>query len=750
MQETVYINQPSFSAGEISEEVASRVDLDKYQSALLTAQNAYIRPYGAVYKRGGTIYCGETKTSGKRVILKEFNSPTGAFLLEIGGKYIRVWKNGVYTGNEVTTPYTEEELTALRFCQSADVMFITSGTHPLMTLNRNSDTNWTFTEYAIKKPYFDESLAYVDGLKIAASAKTGTVTLTASEDFFKEGMVGAGIQLEHEVATATVSHYSDSETSYTSDSVLVGKEWKIHTNKTWWGTIYLDISDDGENWKLYRMYKSDEDANYTESGTVSEHKYMRFRWEVSKGDNRAIDVQLTATSYTHTGYAIITAYTDAKNVTATIKDDFGSTDATDSYAISPWCDTYGYPKCVTFFQDRLCLAGTDTQPHVLWMSRTGDYNNFSVEKTSGTLTDDSAIAISFISRKRRDIKHITPAGSLIILTDGNEWTLDGSSTVTPTKASTRMQTARGCTDVEPISIGNQIVFIQKRGKTVRSFQYDYATDAYDGPDLMLLAKHITRNSTIVDMDYMQDPDSKIYFVLSDGTMAMLSYVADQKVYAWSRMQTEGKIISICDIDGTDKDISYIAVERNGKTFIEQLFGDMHSSDPDDYVMLDSAVILTGSDLTGGTISHLPDTEIDVLADGRMHKGIKTDSEGNFTMDCTASHIIAGLPYTMTLELPDVEMQSQQGSIQGRFKKISAVTLRLKESLGGMAGVDENYMDQIKYDELFAQKIVLYSGDKHVGMPNPGADKDGRVLIKSSDPYPFNLAAVIREVELLER
>ena len=55
------------------------------------------------------------------------------------------------------------------------------------------------------------------------------------------------------------------------------------------------------------------------------------------------------------------------------------------------------------------------------------------------------------------------------------------------------------------------------------------------------------------------------------------------------------------------------------------------------------------------------------------------------------------------------------------------------------------MDDIKYEELSDQKITLYTGDKELTIPNPGVEKNGRVVIVSRDPYPFNLAALIREV-----
>lgn len=61
-KETIYHIQSSFATGEISPEVANRIDLDKYAAALLTAENAYIRPYGAVYKRGEPCTAERQKT----------------------------------------------------------------------------------------------------------------------------------------------------------------------------------------------------------------------------------------------------------------------------------------------------------------------------------------------------------------------------------------------------------------------------------------------------------------------------------------------------------------------------------------------------------------------------------------------------------------------------------------------------------------------------------------------------------------
>ena len=57
----MYISQLAFTTGEISPDVSRRFDLDQFKSALLLAENAVIRPYGAVARRQGSEYIGQVK-----------------------------------------------------------------------------------------------------------------------------------------------------------------------------------------------------------------------------------------------------------------------------------------------------------------------------------------------------------------------------------------------------------------------------------------------------------------------------------------------------------------------------------------------------------------------------------------------------------------------------------------------------------------------------------------------------------------
>ena len=904
MRETIYLMQSSFATGEVSPEVASRIDMEKYQAALLQAENCYIRPYGAVYKRPGSIYCGMAKKNKVRLI--EFKSTVNhAFLLEVGEGYIRIWKDGKFTNQEIVTPYQESELPKLRTCQSADIMYIASGTHPVMQLKHYSDTDWRLEEMVMNSQYFDESLTVsnnvvdetwnkagtyawkchktgnyavtvaggggggadtvshyrdsrykedgstaeaaggiggngaavsqtvyckenttytitvgdggekgspgnsggnstafgltaqgggggqlgtftgkarvtgrphrhytvytghageagisygnggqgsynkgnpgwvtvksMDEPTLTVSGTAGEVTLSSDKPFFSADMKGMWMKISQDVASQTVT----ANGAMTTDPVSVGNGWKIITHGTWTGEVKIQKSVDGGEWKDFRIYKSNDDNNVSESGTVDEADNVRMRLVTTAGK-----ADLTSTAYTKSGAIQIETINSATRATCLVKKVLGQAGKVDSYSFGAWNSRYGYPRTVGFFQDRLVFGGTKQQPYVIWMSKTGDYNNFSVEKASGTVTDDSAICLSFISRQQAEIKHICPASDLFVLTDSNEWIVSGGSTVTPSKCTNKAQTFRGCTEVEPISIGSRLIYVQKRSQTVRDMAYSFETDSYDGMDLTLLAKHLLRGKTIVDAAYMQDPDSRLYFVRSDGEIICLAYINDQKVYAWSHIITKGKYLSVCTVAAEETDEVYTAVERNGKTYIEKMGTDKDSQDPKDYIMTDCSKVLTFDEPDDAASVDWITGTVSVLADGKFFENVEI-KEGTVTLPTKVSYMIIGYPYRMTIELPNVEIQAQNGTMQGRYKNVRTVSLRLLHTLGGSIGNGVGRNDTIKYEELSDQKIRLYTGDKEITIPNQGVEKNGRVIITSSDPYPFYLAALIRGVIVSE-
>ena len=699
------------------------------------------------------------------IILQEFAIDADrSYLLEFGNQYVNVWYGGTKKAT-ITTPFAGTELRKLRFAQSADVMFIASGTHPVQVLTRKSDTSWTLTEFVPEPGYFDATTMQ-DGVTITPSATSGSVTLTASASVFSSAQVGNWVQLKQDVASATVTAEAtiskadgqaapDTVQTVTTAAILAGeKGWKVISHGTWTGSFSIEYSADGSTWKELRSYTSNGDYNPTESGTFDKLTYIRAKVNLkvrqdSNGDYQEskITVDLTRMPFTNKGTARITAVASGTSATAKVEEKFAGTGASEDWAFGEWSAAYGYPSCVTFFQDRLCFAANNRYPYMLWMSRTGDYYNFGTEEAAGELTDDSAVALSFISRRDFRIKHLLAQSDLIILTEGNEWIISGSSTITPKNVTPQVQTSRGTTDVQPVLVGGQMIYVQRHGKSVRDLDYNYVTEKYDGADLTILAKHLTQDTEVRDAAYKQEPDYMIFFVLENGTIACLTYINDQKVFAWGRMETDGEFVAVETLSTPDEDDVYFVVRRNGENYLERLSDYAGADDPDAYIMLDCAVAGSFEEMGDVvTATHLAGRKVDVLADGQHLARLVVGDAGAVELPVKCSHYVVGLPYESVMELPNIELQLQDGTLQGRYKKVSEVILRLTQSLGGKVGINTDKVDGIKYEELKQQPPTLFSGEKRVTVPNVNAggfNDQGRVVIVSSHPYPLSVASLVR-------
>lgn len=762
MSNPLYISQLAFTTGEVSPDVSSRFDLEQYKSALLEAENVVIRPYGAVAKRQGSQYVGQVKYSDKPTRLFEFTTNTNnSFMLEFGDKYIRVWNYGIYTGIEVTTPFTSDILFDLNCNQSGDVMFICSGKYPIQTLSRYSDTDWRMSTYKLTEQPYDE-INTDNGHTLTVNGDT----ITSTKDLFTQDMVGSVIQIAYyveavhtksagEVVEKKVKRYMQAQTiekTYNNINYNVGAfstdtelSWKFTTHGTWEGTVKLQISNnDGQTWKDYRTYTSKNDYNVTDTGKIEAGARLKYVSDIKSG---SVNCDLSIMPFTQYGIVEIKSVTDAKNAKVNVLNGIKEGEPSYQWKLGSWNRGRGYPKLCTFYQDRFVVAATDSKPNFIWFSRTGDYPNFGVEKVEGTITDDSAITLPVINRKMCEIRHLVPANDLIILTSGNEWIVRGDKTITPTNCNLKTQTQRGALSCEPQFIGNRCVFVQERGGTVRDMGYSYESDNYTGQDLTLFVKTLVKGHLAVTSAYAQDPDSIIYYVRDDGQLNCLTYIPEQKVYGWSHFVTNGKYRYVESVAEGEQDTIYFVVDRviNNKSvkYIERSIP-LYTEDNSD-VFLDCYVKVANSIKTDYiNAPHLVGQMVDIVIDGQQMPSRVVPPTGVIKLDGKANVITVGLPYTTKIKIPSVEQQINDGTLQGRVATVSRVVLRMYKSFGGKVGRKFDRMDDITLPPN-----ELFTGDKPVILPKMGINysTDTSICIKHSDPFPFNLLSITRIVEI---
>lgn len=747
----LYTIQPAFTSGEISDEVNSRVDIEQYKSALLLAQNAVIRPFGAVCKRQGSQYIGTVKYNDKPVRLEEFTTVGDiSFLLEFGVKYLRIYKSGTMIV-EIETVFDEADIPQLNFNQSADVLFICSGNKPVQALRRIDDAHWTIGEYVLNPMPFEDINTDTDAKVRVADGK-----IYATVDLFHEGMVGNQIKVFHRIPIKTYSDIGGFykrlppklATSTAPDyDIEEGKiSWSITTHGTWMGTVWIQESEDGgETWSDYRVYGSQNDTNVIDSGTFTNTYTTSRVTTYTLTGNVRVEYKIHA----HTGFGIvrIKKYISPREAEVEYILKPAKDTETHLWQIGSFGESQGYPKMSAFFQDRLIFANTKRYPNKIWMSRTGDYPNFGIEKASGTLTDDSAITLSIINRKLFSIHHLVPATDLIILTDGNEWIISGSNTVTPSTVSVRIQTQFGTSTTQPQYIGNRCVFVTNRGNNVRDMAYDYTRDGYSGNDLSILSKDNLRNVVISKSTYMQNPDSIICYVGDDGVIRCMTYISEERVNGWSHYVTEGRYIECEVVTEAENDTLYVVVERiiDGvpKRYIEKIEA-LTTYAVDDNVFLDSFVHKVHQEnVSSIDVHHLIGKRVTIVVDGVIHPKQTVPADGIVRLMTAGKDILVGLDYEFKIKQPAFEMQLHDGTIQGRFMRLNGAILRLVNSKGGQCGHNFDIMDDIE----LIDEDGLYTGDYAITFPqgSDGFNEQCYLCIKHSDPYPFNLKAIIRNL-----
>lgn len=578
--------------------------------------------------------------------------------------------------------------------------------------------------------------------ELKPSATSGNdVTITATKDTFTPGMVNSHIKLTQQAENQSeqIEIQASSITEETK-SIRVGKAWKITTHGTWKGKVTVYHSDDNKTWQEYRSYKSNNDQNFTESGAVTTPTWMK-AVAVTDADNGSgkLTVDFSRNPYSNDGTAKITEVVSPTEVKASVITDFANTDKTQVYALSSWNDDNGYPKMACFFQDRLVLAATKKEPYSIWMSRTGDYPNFGIEKVDGGVTDDSAIKADLITRNGFEILHLVPAKDLVILTTGNEWIIEGSSVITPAKINPRPQTMRGSNTCPPQHIGNRIVHVQRSGKTVRDLGYQYDADNYNGDDLTLLATHLTEGHKLVSSAYIQEPNSTLYYVRDDGVLLSLAFIKEQNVFAWSHQKTDGKYKKVASIPNGASDALYATVERDGKIYIERFNPDIEA-----VVYMDSYITGSGSSIKA---PHLIGKTVQVLADGTRIQDRVVPENGLVAFGQSFSDITIGLAYETRVEQPGPDIGLKEGTMQARISKINTVVLRVEKSYGGHIGYTfkDKDMDELRYEDY----ETLETGDIAQQMPvaNIGSNTKNHICIKHNEPFPFELNAIIREVSI---
>jgi len=844
------IIQRSFTSGEISPSLQSRADIIKYSTGLNLCENFFVRAQGGVYSRPGLKFIGELGNSSNvgRLIPFSFNTEQ-TYMLVFEHLKMRVIKAGGYVlaGSgpaifELTTPYTEAQLSRLSYTQNADVMTITHPSHDPRNLNRLADDNWTLTVISYASTVTAPTFAGDTVKTITGITQANPAVVTATGHTFSTGNI---VDIAAVVGMTEVNGRSFRITVIDANSFqLDGEDSTLHSAYTSGGTATRTTaattvgSGFGTYDKTYTYVVTAVDSDGVESLASSSSSITTGSLSVTGG------VRLSWGAVSGASYYRI--YKDPSNNTQVFGWIGDSNNNTfDDYNIAPitsdappedrqpFTAVDDKPAVVSYYQQRQVFANTNNEPQATFTTQT---NNFNSLRTSNPARDDDAVTFTIAAQQVNEIRHIISLDAMILLTSGGEWkvTEGRDEVLTPSTIGARIQSYNGASWVKPVIVNSTALYLQEKSARIRDLGYEFSSDKYTGNDLSLMSEHLFEDQTILEMAFAAEPYGILWCVRNDGVMLGLTYQREQQVWGWHHHTTgaAGEFESVATISEDNRDATYVIVKRtiNGSTvrYVERI-EKRESKIAEDAFYVDSGLsyngisaVITGAiqsnpvvittitshnysngesvrieDVVGMTelndnvyiianvtattfelsgvdgtlftayttggnslivittvsgLDHLEGETVDILADGYVVEG-KTVSSGSVTLDRAANKVHAGLSYTPTIELLDIDTAQEQ--VKSKSVSVSKVFIEVEGSRGGFVGgrKDATSGEQVTFQEIKPRfdadgydQIALRTYKQEVVI-DPQWSKGGGVRIEQRSPLPMAILSVIPRVDV---
>lgn len=810
--------QVNGARGELTPLMHARVDTDFYQSAYAECLNTVVTRYGPHTRVPGTLWYGDTKTQDKKSRMLPFEfSETQLYAIEFGHQYVRFWtpEGQVFSGMspyEIVSPYVEDDLPYLHGRQAGDELYLWCNGKRPQILKRAGETNWSFVPYAPKDgPYMDinsttttltpSDVGSATPIMTSDTTPAGFATSSSAganswQAFTRNRNLGVVISstntglLTVQLNAPTVvdnyfliappdNHYTDAMFSqWDLQGSISGSEW-----------ISIDSRDKEEGWagSEIRFFETD-----------NKQAYQYYRLQFSGGGSTAgspatsigglylhnanNSLSLTASSTagindntgfkpTDVGRAIrllgpegkwrwfeITGYTSPTVVVGRLNgQQLLGAKKVKNWKMGAWSDTDGWARTGRFFEDRLAQAGWAKDPVGMALSVSADYDNFRV---SDPLVDDDGITLRMTGGKLDIVQWLSEAGTLLAGTGGGIRSIGGRDNTAVLKHDNlrqRLETSTAGSRVQPTTVDNNLLFMDRPMRRLYEMGYDYQSDGYRANEVSVLNDHLFKRG-IEQVDYADTPYCTALARRSDGKVIFFTYDRGQKIAGGTLCDFGGFVEDIMVMGGRTYPDVWLTVLRtvNGspRRFIERLAPYWDGQiNPDDMPVYAASARqyddTPATTLTG--LGNLAGETVGIWADGKDIGDATVTVGGDLTLpfSISAERVVVGKRMQFrikTLRLPTT--QSPDGPGLGKRMRIAKASVDVYETARIYAGSeralellrDEDYSEHDPDNPEPILTTVLKIGI------DDSFKNSGVLVIQGDSMYPATIRAISLEVE----
>jgi hypothetical protein len=761
----------NFLAGEVSPQVHSRVDLERYPNALETLENFIVKPTGGGYRRDGTRYISgvantQYLTNPVRLVPFEY-SETEPFILEFGYYYIRFLHHGQLIKQDagvehlleptfaVNPPVAWEDAStgtgSTQYHVADQHMHLNGGTAGRGKIIQHIITAMTIgNQYVLRFEVVDENPIDVS----VGSIGSGATDIMDHTTFGKGSwqITFRTLMVNPYVGFSNAGNY---QSTVDNASIHPAVAYSLTTTYTWEQIFELQFY--AYQGILYITHPSHPPRALTrtadESWAIAVCSFVDGPYlpeesaAITAASTTGLNVQFTATtdvwlstmvgslmrfhSSGEWGYGKMVAYETARHVHFDILGTMPSTTLT-KYREGCWSYGRGWPKSLCFYEGRMIIGPTVYQPQTVWGSKVGvplDFKEGSLDDRSFafTLACRSGNMIQWLASENRELIAGTLAGPVRIV--GGQ-----DNPISPTNVKTDQATSHSCFWYQPLEVDNHLIYQQRSQQKLRALIYSWQDNVYKASDITRGAEHITE-SGIQDYCYQDEPDQILWVVRVDGTLVGFTYDREDNIYAWHEHPTNGYVESCaCVHSPTGKrDDVYLVVRRTINGVVTKCIEIMTPDAQTDCSVIHTPVWAN----IAYNFTHLPNTEIQVKLDTGEYVGTKTvGAGGTFALTTARLWCDGGLAYTSTAKSLPPEFVLAGGSTRGKKKRW--VT----------AGVDLLEAVNVTIDGITVTPgtfLVPYTGWQDI--IDVGWDRRKTPTIVQSLPYRLNILGIGGDIEI---
>lgn len=642
--------QVAFSSGELDPLLHRRFDYQRFQTGLAKCRGFIPLAQGGFTRAPGTIHRGYTAGNAAAVLVPFEFADNDALVLEFTHLKMRVWRYGAMVLSaglpyELATPYAAADLPNLRWVQSADVIYLADGKHPIQRLARYALNNWTIVPQVYSRgPFRVQNLTA--SLTVQASATTGAITLTASAALFAANHIGSLMMLQPTDFT-TIPLFT------TNEAVTVG-----HLRRNGDNVYELTMranANVGQNAPIHT-----EGEALTDNGT---------KWKFISDS---------------TGIVRITAVTDATHASATVLKSMPKAcvdSPTYRWSEGAWSDRYGYPGAIDLYDQRLIAAATPTEPRTVWFSAIGDYADFQ----PGTEADEAfAYTIAGDGSVNKIVGLRRGSSGLHIFALGEEYSTRSETraqAIGPTTATFGLDSSIGASPARPIAPRGNPIFISRDKRRIMEIAYSFQSDANEVRPLSRIAQHLGVDG-FEEIVWQGSPEPTAWLRQSTGDLVAMVYDATEDVLGWAPLPVAGGVVESMAVspaaDGS-ADVVTLVVRRtiNGATvrMVEELapiYGTLTGAEPiAEACHLFAAAIFDPETPTAAfTVAHLVGQQVYAWTDAGEFGPITVPVGGAITLPAAVGRATIGLfDATHFVETLDIQAAAADGNTMGRQKRL---------------------------------------------------------------------------------